>query len=115
VRAASELELDWEPPPRPALGPLRAPLDAAYLLEVAIASGWEAIAIAVAEVLASAAGDGPLWAPVPVLRVTAPDVVRPWELPGDQGGRCYADVRGVYSTAIIASALAHYAERFATG
>lgn len=115
ARAASDLGVSWEPPPRPALGPLRAPLDAAYLLEVALASGWEAIAIAVAGVLVAAAGEGPLWPPVPVLRVTAPHVVRPWELPGDQGGRLYSDIRGVYSTAIIVSALASYAERFATG
>jgi hypothetical protein len=115
ARASSELGIGWEPPPRPALGPLRAPLDAAYLLEVALASGWEAIALTVADVLISGGGDGPLWPPVPVLRVTAPHVARPWELSGDQGGRLYTDVRGIYSTSIIVSALASYAERFATG
>jgi hypothetical protein len=113
ARAAGELALDWEPPPRPAPGPLRAPLDAAYLLEVALASGWEAIALTVADVLLAAGGD-PLWSPVPVLRVTVPHVARPWELAGHLGGRCYADVRGIYSTAIIASVLARHAERFAT-
>jgi hypothetical protein len=62
-----------------------------------------------------AAAERPLWSPAPVLRVTAPDVVRPWELPGDQGGRLYADVHAIYSTAVIAAALARHAERFATG
>jgi hypothetical protein len=110
ARAAGELGLAWEPPAPPA-GPPRTPLDAAYLLEVALASGWDAGATAEALV----AGDGPLWPAAPVLRVTAPEVARPWELPGDQGGRLYADVRGIYSTAIIAAALARHAERFATG
>lgn len=115
ARAMRVLGEPWDPPPRPALGPLRAPLDAAYLLEVALAAGWDAIAITMAEVLVSTGGDGPLWPAVPVLRVTAPDVARPWELGGDHGGRLYADVRGVYSTSVIVSALAHYAERFAIG
>ncbi len=109
ARAQGELGVPWEPPSPPDAAP-RTPLDAAYLLEVALASGWDAGAVANRLV----AGEG-LWSPAPVLRVTAPDVVRPWELPGDQGGRLYADVRGVYSTAIIAAALAHHAERFATG
>lgn len=113
ARAAGELALDWQPPPRPAPGRLRAPLDAAYLLEVALASGWEAIAITMADVLLAAGGESQ-WSPVPVLRVTAPHVTRPWELAGDAGGRRYADVRGIYSTAIIASVLARHAERFAT-
>lgn len=112
ARAASELGVDWEPPSRPTPGPPRAPLDAAYLLEVALASGWDASGVADALVTT---GDGPLWPPAPVLRVTAPNVARPWELSGDQGGRRYADVRGIYSTSIIVSALARYAERFATG
>jgi hypothetical protein len=111
ARAASELGLGWEPPPPPEAPP-RTPLDAAYLLEVALASDWDAGAVADGLVRA---GDGPLWPPAPVLRVTAPDVVRPWELSGDRGGRLYADVQGVYSTSIIAAALARHAERFATG
>jgi hypothetical protein len=115
ARTAAELGLDDDPLVRPAPGPLRAPLDAAYLLEVALASGWDAIAITMADVLVSAAGPGPSWPPVPILRVTAPQVARPWELPGDQGGRLYADVHGIYSTSIIVSALARYAEVFATG
>ncbi len=109
ARAQGELGVPWEPPSPPDAAP-RTPLDGAYLLDVALASGWEAGAVADRLL----AGEG-LWSPAPVLRVTAPDVVRPWELPGDQGGRLYADVRGIYSTAIIAAALARHAERFATG
>ncbi|MEO7733371.1 MAG: hypothetical protein ABIY55_20585 [Kofleriaceae bacterium] len=114
ARAASDLGAGWAPPPRPTADPLRAPLDAAYLLEVAIASGWEGVAITMADLLLSAGGDGPLWPALPVLRVVAPDVARPWQLTGDQGGRLYADVRGIYSTSVIVSALARHAERFAT-
>lgn len=111
ARAAGELGLPWEPPSPPDAPP-RTPLDAAYLLEIALASDRDGGAVA--DHLLAAAG-GPLWSPAPVLRVTAPDVVRPWELPGDQGGRLYADVHGIYSTAVIAAALARHAERFATG
>jgi hypothetical protein len=115
ARAASDLGAAWDPPARPMPGPLRAPLDAAYLLEVALASSWEGVAITVADVLMAASEAAPLWPAVPVLRVTAPHVVRPWELPGHQGGVLYADVRGIYSSAVIVSALARYAESFATG
>jgi len=114
ARATAELGETWTPPPRPTGEPLRAPLDAAYLLEVAIASGWEGVAIAMADLLVEAGGAGPLWPALPVLRVAAPNIARPWELPGDQGGRLYADARGIYSTSVIVSALARYAERFAT-
>jgi hypothetical protein len=114
-RACAALAVAWPPPTRPPLGPLRAPLDAAYLLEVALAAGWEAISLAIADTLCATVGDGELWPAVASLRVVAPNVARPWELSGDHGGRRYADLRGLYSSAIIASALAQFAERFATG
>lgn len=105
----------WEPPVRPGDGRLRAPLDAAYLLEVALACGWDGVALTMAEVLAGAeALPGGLWAPVPALRVTAPHVTQPWTLPGVAGGRLYSDVRGLYSSSVIAAALAQHAERFAS-
>ena len=49
------------------------------------------------------------WPRAPVLRVTLPHVTEPWQLAGSGGGELYPDVRGVYSAAVIVSALAGFA------
>ena len=91
------------PPPAPAR---RSLLDAAYLLAIARAAGWDALVDAIADDLLGAMTPEGRWPPSRVLRVTRPDVDRPWELHGDAGGRLFADVRGVYSAAVIATTLA---------
>jgi hypothetical protein len=106
--AARALGVGFEPGEPPAAPAPRSPLDAAHLLDVACAAGWTRVADAVAAQLAAAATADGSWPVVPVLRVTLPTIERPWRAAGDDGGRLYADVRGVYSAAAIAGALSRY-------
>jgi hypothetical protein len=97
--------IDLGPPPG---APPRSLLDAAHLLDVACHAGWDDLADQLAATLASSAGGDGRWPGTRALRVAAADCERPWEAPESVGGPLFTDVRGVYSTAAIASALAGY-------
>jgi hypothetical protein len=105
VDACTALAVPFDPAPRPTESP-RTLLDTAYLLAIACAVGWHTLVDELADRLLAAATPAGLWPPSRVLRVTAPDETQPWTLAGEAGGRLYADVHGVYSTAVIASVLA---------
>jgi len=105
VDACAALAVPFDPAPRPTEPP-RTLLDAAYLFAIACAAGWHTLVDELADRLLAAATPAGLWPPSRVLRVTAPDAPQPWTLAGEAGGRLYADVHGVYSTAVITSVLA---------
>jgi hypothetical protein len=104
--ACGALALAFDAGPPPVAPAPRTLLDAAYLLAIACAAGWDALVDELADHLLGAATPRGRWPASCVLRVTAPDVAQPWLLPGEAGGALYADVQGVYSTAVIASVLA---------
>jgi len=105
VDACTALAVPFDPAPQPTAPP-RTLLDAAYLFAIACAAGWHTLVDELADRLLAAATPAGLWPPSRVLRVTAPDAVEPWTLAGEAGGLLYADVHGVYSTAVITSVLA---------
>jgi hypothetical protein len=84
----------------------RCDLDAALLLEALTCLGARVRARSVAERLVERQLDSGLWPTVPVLRVTRPEVLRPWLAP--DGGPLYADRRGIYSGATIAASIAWF-------
>lgn len=106
--AAQELGLSVEGVRVPDVEP-RSDLDAAYALEVACAMGDRDRASELAQRLTRTASPDGTWPRTPALRVTLPHVTEPWQLPDREGGELYADVRGVYSAAVIISALARFA------
>lgn len=106
ARCAKDLDL-----PLPAiLGPSRRPrsnCDLALLLEYACHAGWLDVAERAALALLERQRPDGLWDPSPILRVTDPDATQPWTM--SSTGALFAD-RGIFSGAVIASALALYAE-----
>jgi hypothetical protein len=81
-------------------------LDAAYLLELSTNLGRVDIAEQVAQHLLRNQLEDGSWPRVPVLRQPKPGLHQPWKAPDDE--TYYADVRGIYSTATILSAVANY-------
>jgi hypothetical protein len=79
-------------------------LDAAHLLEFSMYIGRIDIAEKVTHHLLRNQLEDGYWPRVPVLRQPKPGAHHPWEAPDDETH--YADVRGVYSTATILSAVA---------
>jgi hypothetical protein len=106
IDAYAALALAFDAGPAPVAPAPRTLLDAAYLLAIACAAGWDALIDELADHLLGAATPGGLWPASRALRVVAPDIAQPWLLPGETGGALYADVEGIYSTAVIASVLA---------
>ena len=79
-------------------------LDAAHLLEFSIYLGRIDIAEQVAQHLLRNQLEDGYWPREPVLRQPKPGAHQPWKAPDDE--TYHADVRGVYSTATILSAIA---------
>lgn len=83
-----------------------ADVDVALLLECLLMTGQQHAAQLLVRHLIRRQGEDGLWPGVPILRVTRPEVHRPWET--ENGSLLYADGQGIYSAATILSALARF-------
>lgn len=106
ARCAKSLKLPLPAVARPSAMP-SSDCDLALLLEYACHAGWLEIAEQAARTLLGRQRPNGLWEPSPILRVTEPHATQPWT--GSSSGALFAD-RGIFSGAVIASALAGYAE-----
>lgn len=80
-------------------------LDKALLLEYSTMTGKTDIAHMISHDLIQNQMSSGLWPITPILRIPQNDVMRPWET---NGSLMYSDIKGIYSTTTILSALANF-------